>query len=270
MSKKFDIAVCNPPYDGSLHLKILEKVIPYAEETINISPISAFQYSFVSGNTKKIDNLINNSQLEIAELIDCDDSTKLFGLQSLGSDLAIMHFKDGKTDMNEIYKDIVPNYKLANKVLTKIRENLGKGIYPLREVLTSKGSETSLKFVDGLSLKNHGGHGFSAFSCVSRNYTTAINYEKVSTHIKYVNFKTKEERDNAWKSMTSKFMRWVQKDVTQGSPDYKILFLCKDYTKPWDNKRFCDYFNITGYISDTEAEPDSEWEEILNTMKKYE
>ena len=37
----------------------------------------------------------------------------------------------------------------------------------------------------------------------------------------------------------------------------------KDYTKPWTNKEFCDYFNITGYISDTMATPNSEWEEIL-------
>lgn len=34
--------------------------------------------------------------------------------------------------------------------------------------------------------------------------------------------------------------------------------------------RFCEYFGITGYISDTEAEPNSEWEIILNTMKEYE
>lgn len=34
--------------------------------------------------------------------------------------------------------------------------------------------------------------------------------------------------------------------------------------------RFCAYFNIIGYISDTEAAPNSEWEIILNTMKEYE
>ena len=39
-----------------------------------------------------------------------------------------------------------------------------------------------------------------------------------------------------------------------------------DYTKPWTDKRLCEYFGITGYISDTEAEPNSEWEIILNTI----
>ena len=36
-----------------------------------------------------------------------------------------------------------------------------------------------------------------------------------------------------------------------------------------DDKRFCEYFNITGYIDDDHAEPNSEWETILNTMKEY-
>ena len=39
----------------------------------------------------------------------------------------------------------------------------------------------------------------------------------------------------------------------------------QDYTLPWTNKRFCDFFNITGYISDTQAVAGSEWEEILNS-----
>ena len=36
---KFDVAIMNPPYDGNLHLEILEKAIPIADKTINISPI---------------------------------------------------------------------------------------------------------------------------------------------------------------------------------------------------------------------------------------
>lgn len=42
-----------------------------------------------------------------------------------------------------------------------------------------------------------------------------------------------------------------------------------DYTEPWTNERFCKYFGITGFISDTEAEKGSEWEEILETVKPY-
>ena len=34
----FDLIVMNPPYDGTLHLKILETVVPFAKKTVNVSP----------------------------------------------------------------------------------------------------------------------------------------------------------------------------------------------------------------------------------------
>ena len=40
---KFDVAIMNPPYDGNLHLKILEKVISVADKVVNISPIRWLQ-----------------------------------------------------------------------------------------------------------------------------------------------------------------------------------------------------------------------------------
>ena len=39
---KFDVAIMKPPYDGNLHLKILEKVIPVADKVVNISPANQF------------------------------------------------------------------------------------------------------------------------------------------------------------------------------------------------------------------------------------
>ena len=50
---------------------------------------------------------------------------------------------------------------------------------------------------------------------------------------------------------------------------FKFLPYMQDYTQPWTDKRFCEYFGITGYIDDEHAEPNSEWEIILKTMKEY-
>ena len=41
--KHFDLCIMNPPYSGSLHLRILERVIPIADEVVNISPIRWLQ-----------------------------------------------------------------------------------------------------------------------------------------------------------------------------------------------------------------------------------
>ena len=39
---KFDVAIMNPPYDGNLHLKILDKVIQNADKVVNISPSNCY------------------------------------------------------------------------------------------------------------------------------------------------------------------------------------------------------------------------------------
>ena len=85
-----------------------------------------------------------------------------------------------------------------------------------------------------------------------------------------IGFKTKKELDNFISSLTC-WPYYFAKYITM-TDNAKMLSYCpfmQDYTKPWTNKRFCEYFGITGYISDTEAEPGSEWETILNSMKKY-
>lgn len=66
------------------------------------------------------------------------------------------------------------------------------------------------------------------------------------------------------------FGKWFEHNAISDSHvgAYNILWM-QDYTKPWTDKRFCDYFKITGYIDDDTAVPGSEWESILNTMKEY-
>lgn len=76
----------------------------------------------------------------------------------------------------------------------------------------------------------------------------------------HIEFETKKELANFYDSINTKFFLYLfnvhSVDVNVNA---KYLPWMQDYTKPWDNKRFCDYFKITGYISDTEAVPGSEW-----------
>ena len=83
-------------------------------------------------------------------------------------------------------------------------------------------------------------------------------------------FDTDEERRIFYECYNTPFMRWHCSlwKIDVNSNTRKIPYF-GDYTKPWTNARFCKYFGITGFISDTEAEPGSEWETILETMKKY-
>ena len=50
---KFDIAIMNPPYNRSLHLKIIDVVIPVADKVINISPVRWLQDQVAKYKPKK-------------------------------------------------------------------------------------------------------------------------------------------------------------------------------------------------------------------------
>lgn len=70
-------------------------------------------------------------------------------------------------------------------------------------------------------------------------------------------------------SQNTKFMKYCNFLTRQGQHlQPRWLPFMQDYAQPWTDKRFCEYFNITGYISDTEAKPGSEWETMLNAVTK--
>ena len=60
--KHFDIVLMNPPYDRSLHLKFLEKVIEIADNVVSIQPtrwIEEVNIQEVSSQAKKYENSIS-------------------------------------------------------------------------------------------------------------------------------------------------------------------------------------------------------------------
>ena len=83
-----------------------------------------------------------------------------------------------------------------------------------------------------------------------------------------INFKTNIEEINFRNSFDTWFYKFMNITDFDDSENSATMPFMLDYTNPWDNKRFCEYFEITGYISDTEAEPNSEWEIILSEIAK--
>ena len=245
MSKKFDIVITNPPYDKNLHLKILGKVIPHCEETINISPDSFIVDPFIKFDKSKEKQRIRKEVLsKLAEFVhyDHDETNALFGTNSMVTVGIQKYTQTGGFDYSQ--------YEESNKLVLKIMDKVSK-LPSLRSRFTKK--EEAKKFYVPIRRRTHDG----VYDWYSEN----------SGATEGVSFDTKEEKDNFIDSL----QKWPYKYlVAIGRGDNSALNpIMNDYTHPWDNKRFCDYFNITGYISDTEAEPDSEWEEILNTMEKY-
>jgi hypothetical protein len=250
---KFDVAIMNPPYDGNLHLKILEKVIPIANKVVNISPSDYtvdLQKYFEWNKNGEIDNVL--SKCTNIKTMNHRESNDLFGLGNMIGNLSIIVCQNKKINKYSIYnwwdKRCLNLYK---KIRSATKINIRQSFNFHIKAEHYKPSETDVRI-----FRMHNIITDSAkdnILCVKGNAKEGIR------------FTTMNEKKNFEKSLECKIYEFFHKCANDVNPAH--LPYMQDYTQPWDDKRFCEYFNITGYIDDEHAEPGSEWEIILNTMK---
>ena len=251
---KFDVAIMNPPYDGNLHLKILEKVIPIAKEIVNISPSRWLEdplakYKKASDFNKFEDNI--SKKIEKLEIISAAQSNKIFNI-SFGN-MAISLIGKGGFDYNTFNNNVFVN-KIVNKCSLSIMDRS-----------TKEGSKVAVLPKYFGIINSHLG---DTTRWISNNFNLFTTYRETYVN-KLISFATQEEAINCFNYLNSIVMRYyaIQARENQRVPWQFVPYL--DFTKQWSNKSLCEYFEITGYIDDEHAEPDSEWETILNTMKEY-
>ena len=258
---KFDIAIMmNQPRDGNLHLKILEAVIPIADKVVNISPCAWFakhnrwKPTFTKYNASIVGKPCNITYIEHREAND------VFNLGNHIERLAIMLYDNNNTAKIDLLKEEFTNieFSIFNKVLSP---RTGKLIWR-NGINIVEPRNTTLQFTQPVNIWRGGKNCYDAALGTSKNHQQGkIQFQ--------AQFATQQELDNFRSSMKTKFMNWYYTNIVVPA-DYKLhvsMFVMQDYTQPWDNKRFCEYFGITGYIDDDNAVPNSEWETILNTIK---
>lgn len=275
--KRFDYAIMNPPYYKNLHLKILEKVIKVTEKTINISPIRWLQDPYAKNKKTSDWNRFKSGVLDKIEdlyILKQDDATEVFEAL-LSSDIGIYTCSDKggyncENIVNPIIRKILSKKNTGNPVfeqgkkdgwrvrIATIVDTVGGHFVRGKKMLNTIGK--MIYFYDG---KRDGKPWYEFYQ---RN-----QHSKITEEITWsIGFNSESEAKNFCDSQNTAvakfFTHYVKVDVNVHP--YVILWM-DDYTKPWTNARFCEYFGITGFVSDTEAEPGSEWETILETMKKY-
>ena len=239
---KFDVAIMNPPYDKNLHMQMLEYVKEQSNITICIHPANKFQ--------NKIKNQTNLPfGVTSIELLEQDKFNELFGTAQW-TDGCITVIKQNKiSDKFTDFLHLVKNYDL----FVKIKKHTPDYI---KSHLVNEPNKFSLRYFVGCHWdKSHN------FEGTAKSYDFACKTNLVG-HTKYLNCQKEIVRKNLFKSGFTKFFKFcVYLDGIKLAP------YMGDYTQPWDDKRFCEYFGITGYIDDDHAVPNSEWEIILNTIK---
>lgn len=247
---KFDIVIMNPPYNKNLHLKILEEIIPIADKVINISPIGyLLDIPAVVGLKKttfqKYENSISKHISNI-DYINAEDANKIFDIASFES-LGISELD------NNIYDFYKSAYLLDNRKSLSIFNKTILRVY-------NNEIHNILEFVKLSDIHGHPNSKDEFDICTPQ-------YKLVESKLSC--FLTINEKHNFHNSLQTIFMKYLNLLTRQGQHlKFDLLPIMKDYTEPWTNQRFCEFFEISGYINDAQASLNSEWEIIINAFRK--
>lgn len=251
-NRKFDYCIMNPPYSGILHLKILEKIISMVNKTVNISPIGWLQdaKATLSNNTpfRKFEHSISE-KIETLNVIPAAISNKMFNIS--WGDLGIYVIGDGGWDY----------YSLQPKCMNIIRKIIGKIDKSFKDIATNEGYRGPYpNKLLGL-INSH----YAILEWIKDDYDLFKTKRETNTNM-CLFFETENERRNCFDFLTLPCMKFYAKAIrlNQRVPWQYVPYL--DFSQPWTDKRFCEHFGITGYVSETDAEPGSEWDIILNVL----
>lgn len=278
MKINVDLDVMNPPYDGNLHLKILNRVLNTNSSCIiNISPIRWIEDVFAvdKKNSDYYKYADVREKIKSVDVISARDSQDLFDIIN-AANLGIYTF--GNLITEKTFK-----YDLIHPIIRKIKDKTP--CYPIIEQNKADGWRVRIPKIasgksGGKNSKKWYGIGFTGpfyngmldnkywYTYYNRNQNTKETPE-ISDSISFGEDQISAK--NFSDSLNTTFARVVEFNylVDQHIYNYSILWT-DDYKEPWTNERFCNYFDISGFISDTEAEPNSEWAWMLDFAKKEE
>lgn len=263
---KFDCIVMNPPYDRGLYVSIIAIALKYCNKLVSINPAHQFiEYK----NLIQLKPIVTKNKqvlehIKSFELLDASENNKIFIDAAIDNQLCVILY-----DNTNSYG---LNYKDFNQIKESWRSIFYKTVYRIAKKQLHDLYSEILKFTEKtykLPIPRVHGH----VNCKDWTEVTTPVYERcISSKLTndwHVSFETEQERKNCFdvwhNSKIHNFIHYMVKDCIFN--ELSVLPWLVDYTHPWTDKRLCEYFNITGYISDTEAEPGSEWETILNSVK---
>ena len=243
----------NPPYDRSLHLKFLRKIIGISKNIVNISPLrwlqdpfhndkrsTLKQYEDVARHIVDVEQVKNDGQFDIA----------------IYSDLGIYVLKDTTTNFN--YNDYWKSFKTEEDIslIEKISNN--KSIRHLSDVVEVN-KKDGIRVMIGIIAGNRGNspvykdiHYTIDGKVNGKDWTECKNMggydkEKGSALPNSIRFNTEQEAENFWHSYNDSKLLSVMCDLTVQQQNIylaKLPFL-DDYTHKITDDELYDIFHLT-------------------------
>ena len=268
----------NPPYDKNLHLKIVEQSIPMLTDDgilVNLSPIRWLQdplakYKKGSDYCKFEESVAKH--IEDVYVVRALTAQEMFSSGQY-EDLGIYVIrKSARDEVQPIIETLLePKMKgLFDKVNLPTYQ---KKLVSLYDVRTPEGMpDYSRPFVKISHLHGHtGGKDYADIISPDKEITMKqVEAKTGGGSTPTINFDTDVEANNFVDSLQMTFMKACNYNCKTNMrwPGYAIPFMgdctnprtrLKGYESDWTDEDFRVYFGIT----------DSEWEEIVETMKPY-
>ena len=231
---KFDHIIMNPPYSGSLHLKILREAMKHSDDIVNLSPIRWLQDPLVE--LKENHDFIKYGALldhvESIDIIDGYTAWRMFNA-AFGFDLGVYHIVQSKT-----FKHI----DLVNPLARKLVALLSKYTTISLAVSSDKAYKINLPEIHGhVGCKDW-------FEVTSKDYNSALKVSENKIKHLQLSFDTENERHNFYNSLFTKFYKFCIGNFRSNinvTGLFRILPFLPDYTHPWTDQMLYEYFGLT-------------------------
>lgn len=269
---KIDKVLMNPPYDGSLHLEVLEATLKAVRETNTACEVASVQpvrwledplakYKQGTDYKKYRDSIVN--KISKLQLVDPDTASYKFGI-GLNCDLGIYTFNNTKIDINLFTIDVETLLNKINKKITVsikdvVEQNKIDGVrVELHEMLLAatgeKGGQSlsaKTNMVAMVNLRNNAvfenGYNINGIYWTedgrAKNGSSKING---ATFPYSILFNTLEEANNFVKSCRTEFYKnLIHLLKFNAHTPFSALPYMKDYSKVWTDEDYCKFFGLT-------------------------
>ena len=228
----FTCCIMNPPYENSLHLKILTEILQHCETTVNISPCRWLEDPLAKYKKNSEFNKFENSvskKIESIDIVPQEQANNLFDIEH--TDLAIYVLGQGGYDYNKLSQMDPIAYKIFSKCQT------GK---TMMDISTAEGYRGKHDGIFGVI----NSHRNECNKFISDKYELFITYRETHGN-KLIFFNSDIERQNCFKYLTSNILRYYGAKVRKNQRIPWQFVPVVDFTKTCDDKFLAEYFGIT-------------------------
>lgn len=232
LSMNFDHIIMNPPYDGSLHLKVLREAMKHSDDIVNLSPIRWLQDPLAeykkNSDWVKYEDI--RERIEELDVISAKTATQLFNAV-FGTDLGIYKLNNkGGFDLSSLKNDLIV------KLIPKFIKN---------GVIKDAPKEKLVKFTFP---EIHGHVGTYDWAEVTSRVWDIANKVEPDGKRLTISFDTNEELENFYKSLFTNFYKYVISNMRcnqKVTELFRSLPFMPTYVRPWTDADLYKYFGLT-------------------------